>query len=232
MPNFYSKFLICFYLVSSACGLKSIEEDFAKNGVHTLNAGWVCAFAIPISDDEVILVDTGGEDDATSTLAGLKTLGYESDDVSHVFITHGHSDHIKGHHLFENAILVGFEEDEGLIEEKLHEKVTFDLPLKDGQQVDIGGVVVEAFHVPGHTLGNATYLINKVMLMGDTAMGNDDGTLGEPPVFLSKDNHAVKEGIKDLWERIKNRSDDVEWLFFAHTGAHQGVESLKAYSEK
>ena len=69
------------------------------------------------------------------------------------------------------------------------------------------------------------------MLMGDTAMGNEDGTLSEPPGFFSDDEEAVKNQIKSLWSRLEERQDDVEWLFFAHTGAHEGIESLKTYSE-
>ena len=212
--------------------MKSIEADFEKNGVHTVNAGWVAAFAIPISDDQVILVDTGGEEDAASALLALETLGYEADDVSHIFVTHGHTDHVAGHEFFEDALLVGFAEDEPLIEERLGEPLTMDVPLVDGEIIEVGGVTIEAFHLPGHTEGNATYLVNNVMLMGDTAMGNEDGTLSEPPGFFSNDEEAVKDQIKALWERLKDRTDDVEWLFFAHTGAHEGTESLKAYSEE
>ncbi len=218
-------------LAALGCGNKAIEDGFQRNDVHTISAGWVSAFAIPVSDEQVILVDTGGEEDAASTLLGLEALGYAPEDVSHIFITHGHKDHVAGHEFFEDAVLVGFAEDEPLIEEKLGESLVLDIPLVDGEITDIEGIEIEAFHLPGHTDGNATYLIHKVMLMGDTAMGNEDGTLSEPPGFFSDDEEAVKNQIKALWSRLEDRKDDVEWLFFSHTGAHEGIEGLRVYSE-
>tara|TARA_Y100001954_G_scaffold236971_1_gene299238 strand:+ start:8496 stop:9125 length:630 start_codon:yes stop_codon:yes gene_type:complete len=207
-----------------------VEDGFEQNGVHTINTGFVSAFAIPISDSEVILVDSGGEEDAASLKIGLEALGYGLDDVTHVFITHGHKDHVAALELLDSALKVGFAQDEPLIEEKLGKKVVLDLPIDDGERMMVGDVMVEAFHLPGHTPGNATYLINNVMLMGDTAMANEDGSVGVPPEFFSSDALAVKDRIKDLWSRLENRTDDVEWMFFAHTGPLQGTNALKTYS--
>ena len=213
-----------------SCGLKPVEDGFEQNGVHTINTGFVSAFAIPISESEVILVDTGGEENGASLTVGLEALGYGLEDVTHVFITHGHQDHVAAVDLFEDALLVGFAQDEPLIEEKLGQKVTLDIPIDDGERMMVGDVMVEAFHLPGHTPGNATYLINKVMLMGDTAMANEDGSVGEPPEFFSTDVLAVKDKIKELWSRLKDREGDVEWMFFAHTGPLEGVGALQSYS--
>ena len=79
------KIILAFSILLSGCGLKAIEDGMEKNGVHTINAGWVSSFAIPVSDEQVILVDTGGEEDAASTLLGLESLGYAPEDVSHIF---------------------------------------------------------------------------------------------------------------------------------------------------
>ena len=213
-----------------SCGLMPVEDGFERNGVHTINTGFVSAFAVPISKSEVILVDTGGEEDAASLTIGLEALGYGLEDVSHVFITHGHTDHVAALELFDHALSVGFAQDEPLMEEKLGKKVVIDLPIDDGERMMVGDVMIEAFHLPGHTPGNATYLINKVMLMGDSAMANSDGTLGEPPEFFSSDVLAVKNQIKELWSRLEERTADVEWLFFAHTGPLEGLQALQNYS--
>ena len=62
----------------------------------------------------------------------------------------------------------------------------------------IGEVMFEAFHLPGHTAGNATYLVNKVMIMGDTAMAQDDDEVGESPAFFSASPEAEREQISNL----------------------------------
>lgn len=212
------------------CGNKSIEDGFERNEVQTISAGWVAAFAVPISDEQVILIDTGGEEDAESVVSGLKILGYAPKQVSHIFLTHGHQDHVAGFDKFEDALIVGFAEDEPAIEEWLGKSLTMDIALADGEKIDIGGTEIEVFHLPGHTQGNAAFLVNRVMLMGSTAYGKEDGTLSEPPGFFSEDAEAVKNQIKVLWTRLEERQEDVEWLFFAHTGAHEGLKSLKAYN--
>ena len=221
----------CFILAALGCGNKAIEDGFARNDVVTISAGWVAAFAVPISEEQVILVDTGGQEDAESVMTGLQTLGYTTDQVSHIFLTHGHQDHVDGFDKFEDALIVGFAEDEPAIEEWLGKSLTMDIALSDGDKIDVGGTEIEAFHLPGHTQGNAAFLVNRVMLMGSTAYGKEDGTLSEPPGFFSDDAEAVKNQIKALWARLEERQEDVEWLFFAHTGAHEGLESLEAYDQ-
>ena len=115
----------CFVALSLSCGRKPMEDKLAKNGVHTIATGYVSAFAVPIDNDQVVLVDTGGEEDGASVTQALADLGYATSDVSHVFITHGHLDHVLAVDVFPDALLVGFAEDEPLIEEKLGRPLLF-----------------------------------------------------------------------------------------------------------
>ncbi len=52
----------------------------------------------------------------------------------------------------------------------------FDALLRDGDTLDLGPFVVEAFHTPGHTPACMTYKIEDALFVGDTLFQPDYGT--------------------------------------------------------
>jgi glyoxylase-like metal-dependent hydrolase (beta-lactamase superfamily II) len=52
----------------------------------------------------------------------------------------------------------------------------FDRLFSDGERFTLGGLVIEAMHVPGHTPADIAYRIGKVAFVGDTLFMPDYGT--------------------------------------------------------
>ena len=110
----------------------------------------------------------------------LSELGF---DVKAIFLTHGHFDHIMGVNEFKNAagdinVYASKEEVElcGSAQLNCSEQigrpytVKVDVPLEDGEVVDIAGIKIKLIYTPGHTIGSSCYLFeeDKILIAGDT----------------------------------------------------------------
>jgi glyoxylase-like metal-dependent hydrolase (beta-lactamase superfamily II) len=101
------------------------------------------------SDRQAVLIDAGVGD--SHHLAALQAaLEQHSARLTHVLVTHGHSDHASGaaslraahrHIRFHKYPWVGVDESGGVAWE----------PLADGDEVGVGGDGVVAVHTPGHS---------------------------------------------------------------------------------
>lgn len=113
-----------------------------------------------------------------------------------VILTHGHGDHAGGAGEFEKVYLHpedlplikshGLEKRMGYAAQMLGKEILLtekdfvpepDMAfgeLKDGQIFDLGGIMLEVIHVPGHTKGSCCILIREeeVILYGDACNGN------------------------------------------------------------
>ncbi len=97
--------------------------------------------------------------------------------ISHVLLTHFHADYVSGH--LELADATGAEICMGEVAEA-------EFPLRgmaDGERIELGDVVIEAWLTPGHTPESTTFLVYETseatepaaMLSGDTIFVNDVG---------------------------------------------------------
>lgn len=149
--------------------------------------GDVCTYFVE-GKDRGLLIDTGYG--IWSLRNYLDTITYKPYDV---WITHGHLDHVGGAGEFEQVympaediplatehISVAYRKN-GLtrFSEEILSKITPEdfikgepaeyLPLVDGQTIDLGGVVLKAIQVPGHTHGIVAVLneTDSVLMTGD-----------------------------------------------------------------
>ena len=75
--------------------------------------------------------------------------------------------------------------------------VTVDRALRDGESVMVGEVLVRVYAVPGHTAGSAAYLINGVLLVGDSADAEAGGGLrGAPWIFSDSQDENRASRLK------------------------------------
>jgi metallo-beta-lactamase class B len=120
-----------------------------------------------------ILVNTGLAQTIPRIKAGIEQLGFKLSDVKILTATHGHFDHVAG--LAElkqmtGARVVISEQDAELLESggksdfrfgddpgARFEPVKVDRRLKDGDKIELGGVILTAHHHPGHTKGATSF---------------------------------------------------------------------------
>ena len=166
-------------------GLNASDEEFAaaSEAAHIPNdkAQFFFTPTLVNTGTEVILFDTGLN--AAGIGSALNAAGYQTDDVTHVVITHMHGDHIGGlmegeTPTFANATYFAGQtefdywagEANDSFEAKIRplaEQLTF---IGDGQSVRSGVTAMEAF---GHTPGHMVYMLEsggqQLLLMADTA---------------------------------------------------------------
>lgn len=179
-------------------------------------------------DKEALLIDTGsGAGDIKAFVESLTTKPVS------VILTHGHGDHAAGAAGFDKVYLN--QADWKLVKyhatmERKKEYVAFVLggmppelddnafcpertaeylPLEDGQIFDLGGVILEAVVVPGHTQG-MTCILNKTersILFGDAC---------NPSVFLWAEESSSVEEYKESLLRLKEREDQYDTVYLSH----------------
>lgn len=165
------------------------------------------------------LVDAGPDEKAEDLLAELKVQGIAPGAVHTILLTHGHEDHWAGTSVFPNAKVIAGPGDASLIRGErntvpgpvrflMH---TFGPPrppmpatleeLKGDAKLDLDGVAVQAFTVPGHTRGSMAYLVGDVLFTGDSLMARPDHTLDLGPRTFCEDaaqNRASMERLRQI----------------------------------
>jgi hydroxyacylglutathione hydrolase len=80
--------------------------------------------------------------------------------------------------------------------------------VKDGDKIKVGNLQLEVWHTPGHTTGQLSFRLGKLLFSGDNLFR--DGCVG---AIDAHHGSSIGDFIKSL-QRI--RSSDVEWLLPSH----------------
>ncbi|MBB4639596.1 MBL fold metallo-hydrolase [Longimicrobium terrae] len=185
------------------------------------------------TESGVLLVDLGWTGAARPLRRGLARIGARPEDVTDVFVTHSHRDHIGAWRAVQQARFhVGASERAMLESLKEHA----DLPSRAGDLVlgnpapwpgevnvhsfsadtvmVIGGDTVRAFLNPGHTAGSASYLIRGVLYVGD-AVYRSYVTGYRPASHIFTADHAQsRASLVSLFDRVRPYSP--AWVCTAH----------------
>lgn len=182
--------------------------------------------AFLLLDDEVTVIDAGWRGQGGRVLHWVKKLGRSAEEISHVFCTHYHLDHIGGvaHVKSHSRGLVAAHESEiaflrreqgeappnpfqehplGLLLTPFFSllqptRFAVDLPLRQGAEFgQLGGMQV--IHTPGHTPGSISLLFPSegLLLVGD-ALQFRRGKLALPSPRFSDDMAQAKESVRRL----------------------------------
>lgn len=174
--------------------------------------------------DGVILFDSGADPAAKPIDAVLMQLKAGRSDVKHIFLTHGHFDHIAGALQFPEAktylgagdigLATGKESPDALAAKLMTAVMAapplprITNPLKERTTIDVGGgKSVLAIPVPGHTRGSFAYLYDGVLFPGDI-MVLKDGRLEPTPSLFDAHPEENKASIVSLKKQLGEESID------------------------
>jgi glyoxylase-like metal-dependent hydrolase (beta-lactamase superfamily II) len=186
-------------------------------------------FFICRGEGVLIAVDTGPR--AALAVQGMKALGLNPADVSHVFLTHSDFDHAGGLSAFPGARVCFSEDEERLVAgrraPRLHGlgrnrriKRPYTL-LADGQMMRVGSLEVKALKTPGHTWGSMSYLVDGSLLFTGDALSIRGGQAAPNPHFRM-DGVALRRSAERL-----AALEGVSWLITAHSGWSACDEAMK-----
>ncbi len=188
------------------------------DGIYKVDGVRVANVYLVVTEDGLLLVDSGMPGNAKRILAFTKNLGYQPRDLRFIVLTHCDIDHVGSVaklkeltgaqvavHEREAPVLSGEQKPQkgGLAMVVLYRLFWFrpvvpDLLLNDGDT--IGGFHV--MHAPGHTAGSLVlYRDDGVVFSGDALLSNKHGQVRPPDPRLALDRAealASAERIKAL----------------------------------
>ena len=194
---------------------------------------WVANIFFYGKDNAVIMIDAGYNYDRLVEKMGW--LGIAPQSIQHILITHQDTDHVGAVEadspgLFQNAALYIGEVENRYLTGEVRRKVIYHLYklpqvtinnkkvlLQDGEVINIDGIKIECFLVPGHTWGHMVYLVDdRYLFTGDTIWLGADGGYSFISA-LAEDNELAVRSLTALEEKLRGR--DLHPLFITgHTG--------------
>jgi len=187
-----------------------------------------------------ILIDGAFAESAGRILDNVRMLGFRPEDIKVLLSTHAHLDHAGG--LAEIKARTGARLYAGAADASLLARggrgdfafgdtlpfppVTVDVPVKDGDVVELGGATVRAIATPGHTMGCTSWSFTvddggkplRVLVLGGTTA----------PGYTLVDNAgypAIAADFERTFARLKNEAVDV---FFEGHGFQFGLDEKRA----
>lgn len=153
---------------------------------------------------QCVIIDPGGESD--------KILQYVRDNglqVKYILNTHGHADHIQANRELkellnipvcmhkEDVLHFGRSEIRKISEKELGLSAPggADILLEDSSEIEVGDLIIQTLHTPGHTPGSVCYLVEGNLFTGDTLFVGDVGRTDLSGGSLQTLLQSIKEKI-------------------------------------
>lgn len=185
----------------------------------------------------IIAIDLGWWGSTDALVRQLRALDAAPGEVTDVFLTHTHRDHVGAwrlvrgatFHLSESELprLYGDTGHRGVIPRVAERINDSDLPRHGELRVvtfsrdtafTIGGDTLRAFLVPGHTAGSVAYLFRGTLFVGDAATFSRWSGFGPARRGFSDDAELAAVSLERLWARLP--SGAVRQVCTAHAHCH------------
>ena len=208
---------------------------------------WVANIFFYCKGNTTIMIDAGYNYDRLEEK--MNRLGIDPKSIRHILITHQDTDHvgaveIDSPGLFKKAKLYIGEIENRYLTGKVRRKVIYHLYklpqvtiknekvlLSDGEIIDIDGIKIECFLVPGHTWGHMVYLIDdKYLFTGDTIWFGADGGYSFISA-LAEDNNLAVKSLATLEKKLRERN--LHPMFITgHTGWTDNIDFAFAHKNE
>lgn len=191
-------------------GTSAVEE--VAPGLHHVRNFLSDVYAAR-AGDEILLFDAGMDPEGRAIDDLLSAMGATRAQVKHVFLSHGHFDHVAAAELFPEARIYLGKADVAMaahgeaaqpLTPWLFGVLAGSVPvsahqaLQGRQRIEVGGgEVVLAIPFPGHTPGSYVYLFRNVLLTGDS-IALEAGKLAPAERSYSVDPVANRTSISHL----------------------------------
>ncbi|HSU12907.1 MBL fold metallo-hydrolase [Longimicrobium sp.] len=220
--------------------LAQIQEP-GRAVAFTTAGPWRSMIYAAKTDSGTIVVDLGFVGAGHRLRSRLRSIGAVPGDVTDVFLTHSHRDHIAAWKTVRGARFHLWMPEEPLLEgEKRHADVPSRLatsvfgrtgprpgevdlrPFSADTAFVVGSDTVRAYPVPGHTPGSAAYLFRGILFVGDAVARKPlRGYGGADPLF-SMDPRMNRQTLIGLFARVP--MERVRWVCNAHAKCSEPTE--------
>lgn len=174
--------------------------------VKTIMTGEIqenCYIVIDESTKKAFIVDPGDEGSKIADV--IDSLGIK---LEYILLTHGHFDHVGAVEYIADKYNVPFYISE--VDEKWSEKVPSlfgklrkaDGYLKDGDSIAFGDNNIKVIETPGHTEGGLCFLIDDILLTGDTLFRTSIGRTDFPGGNFKDIIASIKNKLLELGDDI------------------------------
>lgn len=212
-------------LALAACARRPIQDGQQIGPLIQIRDFTTSCFLLEYESDRFAMFDTCRQASGRPIYRWLDQLGATTDDVRHVFLTHGHAEQVGGIQNVGRARVYATETERRLVREQ---GGGVDRTVADGTEVTLGRTTVRAHRVPGHTRGSVVYEVDGVLVMGDTVVVLRDGSLVPHEDRDTEDSDQNRRSLQDLARRFREADVELDWIAPSRSGPVQGRTSLLA----
>ena len=157
------------------------------------------------------IIDPGGEFGKLNSFINKNNIV-----VQYIILTHGHADHIgalieaKKH--YNVQVLIHQEDYHMLLDKNINHsdkmgynviELKADKKLRDGDEIQLGSIILNVIHTPGHSKGSICIRCGNIVFSGDTLFS---GSIGRTDL----EGGSFEEIIKSIKEKIIVLPDDTQ----------------------